>query len=326
MKFFLLWLKGRMPLILLFLGCFLIFTISFMLYHLPLQAVLYPGFLCLFLLLAAGIFDYQKERKLTQQLEEEKEKLIQEPAFKARNPVEKGYQSFVNTLFEENARLKTESDALIKENEAYYTLWVHQIKTPIAAMDAALQNEDSSLARQIQRNILQVSNYIDMAMAFVRLHSDQSDYRFEPVNLDEVIEEILSRYAMEFIDRGIGLDYQPVLKESVSDKKWVSLMIEQLLSNALKYSKSGTIHISWQDGLLIRDEGIGISQEDLSRVFEKGFTGQNGRKDRYSSGLGLWLVSRIAKNLRIQIQAQSRIKEGTGMKLIFNNYRDLTEL
>ena len=144
-----------------------------------------------------------------------------------------------------------------------------------------------------------------------------SDYVIRTCAVDDVVRAAVRRFAGEFIDRRIALDYTPVEWETVTDGKWLTFVVEQLLSNALKYTgQDGTVRIYREgDDLCIRDSGMGIAPEDLPRVFDMGYTGQNGRLDRRSSGIGLYLCRRICRNLRHEIRIESVPGVGTTVYL-----------
>ena len=200
---------------------------------------------------------------------------------------------------------------------AYYTAWVHQIKTPIAAMRLTLQGEDTPAARRLMTELGRVEQYVDMALTYLRLEEGGSDYVIRTCAVDDVVRAAVRRFAGEFIDRRIALDYTPVEWETVTDGKWLTFVVEQLLSNALKYTgQDGTVRIYREgDDLCIRDSGMGIAPEDLPRVFDMGYTGQNGRLDRRSSGIGLYLCRRICRNLRHDIAITSKVGEGTTVRI-----------
>lgn len=158
---------------------------------------------------------------------------------------------------------------------------------------------------------------VDMALTYLRLEEGGSDYVIRTCAVDDVVRAAVRRFAGEFIDRRIALDYTPVEWETVTDGKWLTFVVEQLLSNALKYTgQDGTIRIYREgDDLCIRDSGMGIAPEDLPRVFDMGYTGQNGRLDRRSSGIGLYLCQRICRNLRHEIRIGSVPGVGTTVYL-----------
>ena len=203
------------------------------------------------------------------------------------------------------------------EYRTYIEQWVHEIKTPIAAMRLTLQGEDTPAARRLMTELGRVEQYVDMALTYLRLEEGGSDYVIRTCAVDDVVRAAVRRFAGEFIDRRIALDYTPVEWETVTDGKWLTFVVEQLLSNALKYTgQDGTIRIYREgDDLCIRDSGMGIAPEDLPRVFDMGYTGQNGRLDRRSSGIGLYLCRRICRNLRHEIRIESAPGAGTTVYL-----------
>ena len=223
----------------------------------------------------------------------------------------------VETLRRELRRQETARAARWEDMTAYYTAWVHQIKTPIAAMRLTLQGEDTPAARRLMTELGRVEQYVDMALTYLRLEEGGSDYVIRTCAVDDVVCAAVRRFAGEFIDRRIALDYTPVEWETVTDGKWLTFVVEQLLSNALKYTgQDGTIRIYREgDDLCIRDSGMGIAPEDLPRVFDMGYTGQNGRLDRRSSGIGLYLCRRICRNLRHEIRIESVPGVGTTVYL-----------
>ena len=153
---------------------------------------------------------------------------------------------------------------------SYYTLWAHQIKTPIASIRLNQQNEDSEFSRRVAEDLQRIEQYVDMVLAFLRLDSDSTDYVFMEYDLDGIVRSAVKKFSTQFIRRRINLVYEPLGKKVVTDEKWLSFVVEQVLSNALKYTPSGTvgIYIEEPTTLCISDTGIGIAPEDLPRIFE----------------------------------------------------------
>ena len=200
----------------------------------------------------------------------------------------------------------------------YYTVWAHQIKTPIASMRLTLQNEDSELSRKVSEDLFRIEQYVEMVLCYLRLDSDSTDYVIRNLDLDNLIRQAVRRYSGQFIRRKIRLKYQPVHAQVISDEKWLQFVVEQVLSNAVKYTPSGgtvTIDLETPKTLCIRDTGIGIAPEDLPRVFERGYTGYNGRSDKKASGIGLYLCRRICHNLGHRITANSSPDSGTVIRI-----------
>ena len=189
-------------------------------------------------------------------------------------------------------------------------------------MRLALQNEDTPLSRKLTSDLFQIEQYVEMVLAFMRLGSDSSDYVFREHSIDSIVKQSVTKFASEFIDRKLRLEYEPIDKLVVTDEKWLSFVIEQLLSNALKYTRTGSVKIYMQEPmtLCIEDTGIGIAPDDLPRIFEKGYTGYNGRKDKKASGIGLYLCKRICGNLEIGISVTSELDKGTVVHIDLKQY------
>lgn len=314
----------------LFLGfCCLIFTVSFALYGLPLGAILYPAALCA----AAGgiilLFSLRKARAVCQELslmQRHPADLPDElPA--AQSPQEQAYQALLLALHTDRQRLKSDMDARYHDMTEYYTVWAHQIKTPIAAMRLALQNEDTPLSRRLTGEVGRVEQYVQMALTYLRLGSDSSDYVIRSCALDDIVRPAVRRFAGEFIQRKIQLNYQMLNYTVITDEKWLGFVVEQVLSNALKYTPQGSVSIYMEsEGVLcIRDTGIGIAPEDLPRVFEKGYTGYNGRSHRKASGLGLYLCREILTRLGHSVSAESQVDHGTTIRIDLRQHKTMQE-
>ena len=302
--------------ILLFVFCCLVFAIVFGLYELPVAAVAYGAAICCFFTLVMVAVDflrfYQKHRRL--QLLWEEIKLSCEGLPEAAGLLEQDYQQLLHILWTEKQELAKEMNLRYADLVDYYTIWAHQIKTPIAAMRLHLQNEDSAFSRSISFELLRIEQYVEMVLGYLRLDADSSDYVIQYYDLDAILKQSIRKFSAQFIQKKIRLDYRPVQCQVLTDEKWLAFVIEQVLSNALKYTKSGgviTIAMPNPMMLCIRDTGIGIAPEDLPRIFEKGYTGYNGRLDKKASGIGLYLCRRICDNLGHRIWANSSVNQGT---------------
>ena len=223
----------------------------------------------------------------------------------------------IQALRWEESQLRTQMNRRYSDMVEYYTIWAHQIKTPISSMRLTLQNEDSTLSRKLTADLFRVEQYVEMVLMFLRLDSDSTDYVIREYDLDGIVRGAVKKFAGEFIGRKLRLDYQPLNTTVLTDEKWLSFVVEQLLSNALKYTPSGTISITLEQEqtLCVRDTGIGIAPEDLPRVFEKGYTGYNGRSDKRASGIGLYLCKRICQNLGHRISVESQVEKGTTVRI-----------
>lgn len=301
-----------------------IFSFSFILYHLPIKAIIYPAIMCVvFGLIFAGVDFSHKKRKHKQLSEMKKLTAAMISSMPSIESIEDGdYQEIIKALQDEIANLSTSTFARYQNLTEYYTVWVHQIKTPITSMRLTLQNEDTPLSRKLTSDLFQIEQYVEMVLAFMRLDADSSDYVFKEYSIDSIIKQAVTKFASEFIDRKLRLEYEPIEKSIVTDEKWLSFVIEQLLSNALKYTRKGSIKIYMQESmtLCIEDTGIGIAPEDLPRIFEKGYTGYNGREDKKASGIGLYLCKRICSNLEADIYVTSELDKGTTIHINLEQY------
>lgn len=319
MRFFFSYLKHRRTGISVFLLFCLIFLCVFALYHLPVAAVLYPAGICGILGIGFLLFDFQKcsqkHKKLQtlRQLTSSVMETFPEPVTQD----DADYQQLIQQLREEQKQLENQMNVRYGDMVEYYTIWAHQIKTPIASMRLHLQNEDSPFSRRLSDDLFRIEQYVEMVLMFLRLDSASTDYVIQEYDLDGIIKQAVKKYASQFINKKIQLCYQPLNITVLTDEKWLLFVLEQVLSNALKYTPSGNITIDLErpKTLCIRDTGIGIAPEDLPRIFEKGYTGYNGRSDKKASGIGLYLCRRICRNLGHTITADSSLESGTVIRI-----------
>lgn len=302
----------------------LIFIVSFALYRLPLMAVIYPLLLCLLVAIVICAIDFSREKKKHTLMCDIK-KLGVSMAELLPSPegfVEEDYQELIRTLSGEISEIQINDASDYRDMIDYYTVWAHQIKTPIASMKLSLQGEDSPLARKLSSDLFRIEQYVEMVLAFLRLDSDYSDYVFRTHDIGDIMRGSVKKFASEFIGRKIGLEFEDIHKEIITDEKWLSFVFGQILSNALKYTREGSIRIFLRDDdtLCIADTGIGIAPEDLPRIFDKGYTGANGRQDQAASGLGLYLCKKICDRLGVGISAESEVGKGTVISLDFSQY------
>lgn len=228
-----------------------------------------------------------------------------------QSALEEDYSEMIGLLGETIDRLVGEYEEERRDSLDYYTAWVHQIKTPIAVMKLKL-SDDTPENFSLKTELFRIEQYVDMVLQYIRLGSRSTDLLIKEYDLDELIKETVRKYATQFVEKHIGLDFVPTGRSVLTDRKWFVLILEQFVSNAIKYTPSGTITIKAEgDRLLISDTGIGIAKEDLPRIFEKGFTGNNGRIGEKSSGLGLYLVKKTADLLNIGVDVESTIGKGT---------------
>lgn len=291
----------------------------FWLYGLPWEAAWYLLSLCLVvvcLLAGRSFVRFRRQHKTLTLLEEG---ILVDPANlpESADLIQADYDRLVCRLLREGREKQAQADSTLAELTAYYTLWVHQIKTPIAALDLLLQAGPEKTA-EMEVELQKISQYVDMVLQYLRLDSEARDLVLRPCSLDELVRQTVRKFAKLFILKKIRLTFQETGRMVLTDEKWFLFLLEQLLSNALKYTPAGgqiTLGLEGEDTLLLTDTGIGIAPEDLPRVFDKGFTGQNGRVDRKATGLGLYLCRRTADLLGHSLTIDSRLGAGTQVRI-----------
>lgn len=259
------------------------------------------------------------------------------------------YKEYRNQLFYVSGRPQTALEALLfeklallemdKKNRAieereklndlmdYYTLWAHQIKTPIAASSLLVgEIEDKKVKNQLEQELFKIESYVNIVLQYLRLESFHEDLVLKKENVEDLVKEIVKKYAIFFIQKGLSLSLHDLDRTIITDKKWFVVILEQVLSNSLKYTSQGGIEIYFQeDTLYIKDSGLGIQDADLLRVFERGFSGYNGRLTQQSSGLGLYLSNKIADELGHQISIASQVGQGTTVMISFSEKKMIFE-
>ena len=259
------------------------------------------------------------------------------------------YKEYRNQLFYAYGRAQTALEALLfeklallemdKKNRAieereklndlmdYYTLWAHQIKTPIAASSLLVgEIEDKKVKNQLEQELFKIESYVNIVLQYLRLESFHEDLVLKKENVEDLVKEIVKKYAIFFIQKGLSLNLHDLDRTIITDKKWFVVILEQVLSNSLKYTSQGGIEIYFQeDTLYIKDSGLGIQDADLLRVFERGFSGYNGRLTQQSSGLGLYLSKKIADELGHQISIASQVGQGTTVMISFSEKKMIFE-
>ncbi len=290
-----------------------LFALVFSLYGLPLSPVLYGALLSGFfglVFLIIDFFSYRRRRIILQKLAEEIT-LSADNIPLPRSGIEEDYTRLIHTLYDSLKASENEAAEKLSDMTDYYTMWVHQIKTPIAAMGLILQGGDSTEYCELSENLQRIEQYADMVLCYLRLDSDSSDLVIREYDLDGIVKQAVRKFSSQFIRRRLKLIYEPLNRTVLTDEKWLLFVIEQIISNAVKYTPAGEVEIYCQEPLTlcIRDTGIGIAPEDLPRIFEKGYTGCNGRLDKKASGIGLYLCKRICNKLGHKITAES---SGTG--------------
>ncbi|MBF1072438.1 MAG: sensor histidine kinase [Solobacterium sp.] len=223
-------------------------------------------------------------------------------------------------LLNENKNLKSEMLNQKDDLNAYFLMWLHQIKTPMTVSKLLLDKPDDTTNTKLKMQLMYIEQYINMAMNYLKMIDHSTDMDITEVNLDDIIKNLLKKYSLLFIHNHISLEYQSNLTYVISDSQWLTILIEQILSNALKYTENGKIAIQYLEekhALEIRDTGIGIRSEDIPKIFDRGYSGFNGRMNEKSSGLGLYLARKISERLNIQIEVESKLSKGSIFRLVF---------
>ena len=310
--------KQRGFLLLLLGGWAVVFAMVFALYDLPGEAVGYAVLLgSAGTALMAGV-DFLLWRRRWRALKalESHVTLGLEDLSEPWGSIEAAYQELLEILYRDRQTLVSQGDERRREMVEYYTLWAHQIKTPIAAMHLLLQGDDTERGRELSAELFKIEQYVEMVLQYLRLGSDTTDYLIREVPLEQIVRQAVRKYAQLFIHSRVSLDLQPLSLRVLTDEKWLGFVVEQVLSNAVKYARGGTVRIFAQgDTLVIQDNGIGIAPEDLPRVFENGYTGCNGRTDKRSTGIGLYLCRQICDRLGHRISLSSQVGKGTEVRI-----------
>ena len=314
------YLKKNIKVYILFVVFITIFFIMFYLYNLPLEALIYTGSFCFLASLIASFLDFVNYRESYKKLKFLEKNILNdlEDLPKSLDIRIDYYHKIIEKLYEELEKSTQENRQKNIDMVDYYSMWVHQIKTPIAAMNFLLDNEEVDL-KNLQQELFKIERYVEMVLTYIRLDSISSDYVITKINLDEVVKDSVKKYATIFINKKIKLNYVSHETMVISDKKWLSFAFEQILGNSVKYSRAdGEITIkTYENRLVIEDKGIGIKEEDLPRIFEKGFTGFNGRYEKKSSGLGLYLCKKTLDKLGHHIEISSKVGEGARIEITF---------
>ena len=292
--------------------------VVFYLYRIMWEPLLYAGVLTLALgLLLLGL-DLRREMQAARERLRLREAILTEwnSLPEERTLEQADYGDMIRSLGRQLRQETAAQEAQRQDMLDYYTTWVHQIKTPMAVMKLYLGAE-SPEHRAMGAELFRMEQYVDMVLQYLRLSSGENDLVIREYRLDELIREAVRKYAAQFVLKKLRLTYIPTEISVVTDRKWFGCILEQLLSNAIKYTPAGgSIDICVEeDALHISDTGIGIAPEDLPRIFEKGYTGENGRLERTSSGLGLYLAGKAADMLHIPIRVESTVGRGTAFTL-----------
>ena len=314
------YIKQNIKVIFLFIVFALVFGIVFSLYDLEIEAIYYSVMLCSFIgliYICINFINYYKKHVQLYKLQNEIS-ISLENLPSPKTLMEEDYTNLILNLNKEYKTYISKSDIAKSDMIDYYTMWVHQIKTPISAMKLLIQTSESEISSDLSSELFKIEQYVEMVLSYIRLGSNENDFVIKEYDLDNIVRQAIRKYAPLFIRKKINLDFQPTTYKVLTDEKWLVFVIEQLLSNAIKYTNKGKISIYPLEDkkLVIEDTGIGISKEDIPRIFDKGFTGYNGRTDKKATGLGLYLCKNILDKLSHKISIESEV--GVKTKVILD--------
>lgn len=216
------------------------------------------------------------------------------------------------------------------ENMEFVTSWVHEIKTPIAVSRLTIENAMGEPTEEtldsIEEELFKIDNYVEQALYYSKIDDFSKDYFINEISIDTILKGLIKKNAKSLIGKRIRFSMKDTEIDILTDKKWLSFVIDQVLSNAVKYTPSGgTLEIYCEKNadakrLIIKDSGIGIPPEDINRVFDKGFTGNNGRVFNQSTGMGLYLAKKMCHKLGHNIKVESELNKYTKVIIEFPNH------
>lgn len=273
-----------------FISLLMLFLITFFLFELPMEAYYLTAGITVFVTLLYLFIRFVSFKE--------------EVALKVQNA----------ELQEQLTQMRNEQIDYQHDIEAYFLMWVHQMKTPITATKLLLESEDAEVVSKVRHEILQIDNYTNLTLSYLKLMNNSTDMVIAPVKIDDLIKPLIKRYSIQFIHHKTRLHYEPIRQVVLTDAKWLTILLEQLMNNALKYARGKEIWIEYNSGdctLSIRDNGIGISSADLPKIFDRGFSGFNGRLNDKSSGIGLFIADHISAKLNQPITVESEVGVGT---------------
>lgn len=327
---FKLFFKEKAITILLLLFGIITIEIFLMAYNVGMFIKIYIPLIIMGLYMISIIIEYFKRKKfynnLLNMLEELDEKYLITEIIKTPNFLEG--QIFKNSLEQIDKSMLENVNKykyMTEDYKEYIELWIHEIKIPISASKMVIENNKNAITKSIDEELDKVENYIEQALFYARSNTVEKDYYIRKVFLKEIINESIKKNKSSLIQEKISIDIHDLEIEVNTDNKWIVFILNQIIQNSIKYRKkeNSVIEIYANQGkenviLYIKDNGIGIKQGEITRVFEKGFTGTNGRlSNKKSTGIGLYLCKKLCNKLGIGIELNSVQNEGTEVKLVF---------
>lgn len=311
-----------------FLFFMIIFGV-FMYLRIPLVIILLTWFIWFLPLLAYMVLNYIKWsryindiRRVLEQLDKKYllPEVIDEPNFLLGEEINDVLRELSKSMHENVKHYRTEQE----EYREYIEMWIHEIKTPIASSRLVIENNYNDVTRKIDYQIDRIDNFIEQVLYYTRSDEVSKDYIIKELELDSIVKKVVKKNYRDFISKKIKLEIEEIKETIYSDSKWVEFIVNQILVNSVKYTKEkeGVIKISANSQgnsvvLIIEDNGVGIIERDLDRIFEKGFTGENGRRFGKSTGIGLYLCKRLCDKLGLGSKLESKLNKGTKVRIIF---------
>ena len=312
-------------------ACLLAAAVAFLfliteLYHAPRELAVYTSLMLstgAALAFAAGLYRYRAVHNALQVLLRQSGTALEElPA--PRGLLDEDWQALVRAVDAARRSAVERSEAARRDAQEYYTLWAHQIKVPLAAMRMLLQSEPGPASDRLTAELFKVEQYVEMLLGYQRLTGPSTDFTLRQCDVNAVMRASARRFAPLFIEKKLRLNYQETTLRALTDEKWLAFVLEQVLSNAVKYTRRGSVTLRADEAahaVIVEDTGIGIAPEDLPRVFDHGYTGLNGRKDKRATGLGLYLSRRILDQLGHTISIASEPGRGTRVTIGLDSLR-----
>lgn len=300
-----------------------IFLVVFYLMDIPLKVIWYPALICVLCAVIYAAIDFNlyrhKHNALVNAMNNIDVTTDNLPVW--TELIERDYQELLSSMLKQKNKKLQDIREAREETTEYVAMWTHQIKTPLTALQLTAGTVPEPVHTELMARLFEIENYVDTMLQFVRLEGNVNDLVLKPYNLKSMVNQAVKYFARIFITKNLQVQINvPDELEIVTDEKWFVFVLKQLISNALKYTEKGAVSIfAVKDDnkvtLTIEDTGIGIAPEDLPRIFERGYTGYNGRKDKKASGLGLYLTKRITKLLSQSITITSIPAKGTKVTL-----------
>ncbi len=279
------------------------------------------------------IYEYNKKKKyydyLDKMLNQLKEKyliteVIKKPEFIEGKILHETLEQINKSMHENVNKYKYN----VKDYKEYIELWIHEIKIPLATSKMIIENNKNNATRSIEEELDKLENYIDQALYYARSNTVEKDYYIKKSNLKDLVNESIKKNKTMLIQEKVEINAHDLNNIIYTDSKWIIFILNQLIQNSVKYkNKVNTLEIEIYSKenkdntiLYIKDNGIGIKKNEINRVFEKGFTGTNGRlSNKKSTGIGLYLCKKLCNKLGISIELDSKENEYTEIKIIFPN-------